>query len=156
MTTYAAIFIFIVFNSIGFIMLRKAMIIRRTSQVATRWPTTNGLIVESGIIEEPARNAMGNVNNTYLLIVKYQYSVNNKQYEGDRVTFGSPAFNYLTASNFSDLYVQGKEVPVYYNPDNHAECVLAPKTTVGMPSRVPGVFLICIGILVPFIALFVK
>jgi hypothetical protein len=156
MTTYAAIIVFIVFNSIGFIMLRKAMIVRRMSREATQWPTVNGQVVESKVIEEPARNAMGNVNNTYLIVAKYQYSVGGKQYEGERVAFGSPAFNYLTASNIKDQFAEGKEVPVYYNPSNPEECVLAPKTTVGMPSRIPGIFLLIIGVAIPLIAIFVK
>lgn len=156
MTTYAAIIIFIAFNSIGFIMLRKAMIVRRMSREASNWPTTTANILESGIIEEPARNAMGNVNNTYLLVTKYQYTVDGKQYNGERVAFGSPAFNYMTASNIRDQFAEGKDVPVYYDPKNPEECVLAPKTTVGMPSRIPGVFLICTGVVIPLIALFVK
>lgn len=156
MTTYAAILVFIIFNSIGFIMLRKAMAIRRMSREACNWPTSTGLMLESEIKEEPARNAMGNVNNTYLLVAKYQFSVDGKPYEGNRVAFGSPAFNYLTASNIKDQFAQGKEVPVYYDPKNPEECVLAPKTTVGMPSRIPGIFLIVIGVLIPLIALFVK
>jgi len=156
MTTYAAIIVFIVFNSIGFIMLRKAMAIRHMSREASNWPTSTGLILESEVMEEPARNAMGNVNNTYLLVAKYQFSVDGKPYEGKRVAFGNPAFNYLTASNIKDQFAQGKEVPVYYDPKNPEECVLAPKTTVGMPSRIPGIFLIAIGVLIPMIALFVK
>jgi hypothetical protein len=156
MTTYAAILIFIAFNSIGFILLRKAMIIRRLSREASTWSTTTALILESEIKEEPARNAMGNVNNTYLLTTQYQYTVDGRQYEGKRVAFGSPAFNYLTASNIKDQFAQGKEVPVYYDPQHPEECVLAPKTTVGMPSRIPGAFLIVIGVVIPLLAIFVK
>ncbi len=156
MTTYAAILVFIVFNSIGFIMLRKALLVRRLSREATQWPTAPGLVVESKIFEEPARNAMGNVNNTYILMAKYQFSVDGKPYEGERVAFGSPAFNYLTASTIKDQFAEGKQVPVYYNPTDPQDCVLAPKTTAGMPSRIPGVFLLVIGVLIPLISIFVK
>jgi hypothetical protein len=156
MTNYAAILVFIVFNSIGFIMLRKAMIVRRLSSEAANWPTVIGLMVESEIKEELARSAMGNVNNNYLLVVKYQYNVEGKPYEGERVAFGSPTFNYLTACNIKEQFSEGKEVPVYYEPSHPEECVLAPKTTVGMPSRIPGVFLIAVGVVIPLIAIFVK
>lgn len=156
MTTITAVLVFIVFNSIGFILLRKAIIMRRISREATAWPTSTAMILESDVVEEPARNAMGKVNNNYLVVVKYQYSVDGKQYEGDRVAFGSPAFNYMIASNIKDQFAQGKEVPVYYDPGNPEDCVLAPKSTIGMPSRIPGVFLICIGVVIPLISILVN
>lgn len=156
MTTFAAILVFIVFNSIGFILLRKAMILRRISREATAWPTSTALILESDIIEDPARDPTGKVNNNFLVRVKYQYTVDGKSFDGSRVSFGSPAFNYIIASNVKDQFEKDKQVPIYYNPKDPADCVLAPKSTVGMPSRIPGIFLIVIGIVIPVISIIIK
>ena len=155
MNNYMAIIIFVIFNGIGFVMLRKAMIIRRIGREASKWPTVNGLILESEIVEDQVRSAMGSVNNSFILTVKYQYTVDGKQYEGDRLSFGSAAFNYITASNVREQFAQGKEAPVYYNPKDPDDCALAPKTTNGMPSMIPGIFLICVGVLIPLYSLLV-
>jgi hypothetical protein len=102
--------------------------------------------------EDQGRNAMGGVSVNYLITVSYEYTVSEKLYQGDRVTFGRPAFNFISASNISDQFAVGKQVPVSYDPANPTECVLAPKDTTGMISWIPGAFFIVVGIVV---ALFV-
>jgi hypothetical protein len=148
-----AIVIFVVFNAIGLFLLVKAQGVRNKANRATKWPTTTGTVLESDLKEDPSRNALGNVNVGYLLLVKYEYAVSGRNYAGERVSFGTPAFNYITGSNLLDSYQSGKTVPVYYNSDHPEECVLAPKNTIGMFSRIPGIFMIVTGCVVGFLSL---
>lgn len=153
MIKYSGILIFIILNGLGFLSLRRALRVRQKSKVAQTWPTTDATILESALKEEPARSAIGNINLAYVLQVKYEYSVDAKIYQGDRVSFGVPAFNYITGSNILENYEEGTKVPVSYNPENPQESVLAPKTTVGMPSPVLGIFLIAAGVIVGLLSI---
>lgn len=153
MIKYSGIVIFVILSGLGILSLIRVMRIRQKSKVAQAWPTTDANILESALKEEPARNAIGNINLAYVLQVKYEYTVGAKVYQGDRVSFGVPAFNYITGSNILENYEEGSKTSVSYNPENPAESVLAPKTTVGMPSPILGIFLIVAGIIVGFLSL---
>mgnify|MGYP000962554826 FL=1 len=148
MINYWAIAIFIVLNVIGILLLVRAQSVHSKANKASQWPSTSATILESELTEEPGRNAVGNINVAYLLTVKYEYEAAGQTHIGNRVTFGTPAFNYITGSNLLEAYQPGKKIPVYYDPANPSDCVLAPKNTTGMLSRVPGIFLIAAGFLV--------
>ncbi len=153
MIKYTGILVFLIFSGIGFLLLRQAVNARRMGKLAQKWPSTTAIVQESSIEEEPGRNAMGNINVAYRVLVNYEYQVDGKVIQGDRVSFGSPTFDYVSASNVIEQFAVGKEVPVWYNPDNHEDCVLAPKTTVGMLSRIPGIFLIATGVIIGLVSL---
>ncbi len=152
MINYWAIAIFVVLVGIGLYLFVKAQKSRNQAKKASQWPTTTATVLESDLTEEPGRNAVGNINLAYLLTVKYEFEVARKTYTGKRVTYGIPAFNYIEGSNYLEGYQPGKKITVYYNPENPADCVLAPKNTTGMLSRVPGIFLIAAGFLVGIIS----
>lgn len=153
MIKYSAILVFLIFSGIGFLLLRHAVNARRMGKLAQKWPTTTATVLESNIEEEPGRSAMGSVNVAFRLLVKYEYTVGDKVHQGDRVSFGRATFDYVTASNVKDQFAEGKQVPVWYNPENPEDSVLAPKTTVGMLSRVPGIFLIVTGIVIGLVSI---
>lgn len=150
---FLGILIFVVCNGIGFYALYKAMSVRRKGRQAAHWPTVSATIQESALEEEPGRNAMGSINVAYVLTVKYSYVVAGKSYHNDRVSFGKPAFNFIEGSNYLEQFEPGKQVSVYYNPENQAESVLAPKTTVGMPSWIIGAFFIFVGMSVGIVSI---
>lgn len=152
MVKYTGILVFLIFNGIGFLLLRQAVNARRNGKLAQNWPSTTATILESKIIEEPGRNAMGNINLAFTVSVKYEFTVGGKTLQGSRVSFGRPTFDYVTASNIKEQFAEGKQVPVWYNPENQEECVLAPKTTVGMLSRIPGIFLIVTGVVIGLVS----
>lgn len=152
MIKYTGILVFLIFSGIGFLLLRQAVNARRMGKLAQKWPSTTATILESNIVEEPGRNAMGNINLAFTVSVKYEYMVGGKTHQGSRVSFGRPTFDYVTASNVKDQFAEGKQVPVWYNPENYEDTVLAPKTTVGMLSRVPGIFLIATGVIIGLVS----
>ena len=148
MNSIAIIIVFALCEGLGFLLWRQGYLFRKRSQIAQAWPTTEALIKDSHIVEDPGRNAMGNIILANVVVVKYEFIVDGKTYKGDRVSFGRPAFDYVNASNVVDQFKKGKRVPVFYNPQDPADAVLAPKTTIGMPSYVPGYFLMAAGLLV--------
>ena len=156
MIKYTGILVFLIFNGIGFLLLRQAVTARRMGKLAQKWPTTTATILDSSIDEEPGRNAMGSVNVDFRVNTLYEYTANGKVYQGSRVSFGKPVFDYVTASNVNEQFAAGKQVPVWYDPENPQEAVLAPKTTVGMLSRIPGVFLMITGVVVGLMVIFLN
>ena len=148
MNIFALVLVFVLCEGFGFLLWYQGYKARQRSKIAQAWPTTDAKVLESEIVEAPGRNAMGNINLANIVTVKYEYVVGGKTYQGDRVTFGRPAFDYVSASNVIEQFKAGKTVPVHYDPENPEDAVLAPKTTVGMPSLVPGYFLIVSGLLV--------
>jgi hypothetical protein len=154
MLKYSGFIILALFIAFGIYLLSKSLKLRMKSWKAIKWPTTSATILESSIAEDLARNAMGEVAVGYLLMVKYEYRVNMKTYQGDRVTFGNPSFNFVIASNLVEQYAVGKQVTVSYDPADPSECVLAPKNKVGMLSVIPGIFMIVVGFVVFFISMF--
>jgi hypothetical protein len=85
--------------------------------------------------------------------VRYGYSVSGQSHESDRITFAKGSLDFITASNVRDEFQVGGKVKVHYNPAKPAESVLYPKSTVGMPSRIPGIFVLFIGILIAVIVI---
>jgi hypothetical protein len=150
----SGIIVFVVFNAIGIYFLTKALKLRSKRIQAMRWPTTTATILDSQMTEDPSRNAMGNISVLYVISVNYEYTIAGKLYQGDRVSIGKPAFNYITASNISAQFAVGNHVPVSYNPNDPGDSVLAPKTTVGMLSWIPGAFFMLAGTVVGFISIF--
>jgi hypothetical protein len=150
---YTGILVFLVFNAIGFILLRQAVNARRLGKNAQNWPSTTAKVLESSVEEEPGRNAMGNINLAFRVQVNYEYNVDGNTYQGSRVSFGRPTFDYVSASNIKEQFAKDKEVPVWYNPENPQDAVLAPKTTVGMLSRIPGIFLMATGIIIGLVSI---
>ncbi|KAF0111278.1 MAG: hypothetical protein FD147_1029 [Chloroflexi bacterium] len=148
------IIVWVVFNGIGFVLLNKAMTIRRKAKSAAHWPSTPGKVLESSVEEDTNRSATGKVETSFVPLVVYEYNVDGKTFKGERIIFGRPNFDFITACNIRDKFAVDSQMPVYYNPDNPLEAVLAPKSTAGMLSRVPGVFFILIGIVVALFSIF--
>jgi hypothetical protein len=153
MAKYSWIFVFVIFVGVGSALLYQYFKSHRKCKKTLHWPTTTALILDSKMNEDQGRNAMGGVNVSYLITASYEYTVSGKKYQGDRVTFGRPAFNFISASSISEQFAVGKQVPVSYDPANPAESVLAPKDTTGMISWVPGAFFIVVGIVVALFGL---
>lgn len=138
--------------SIGFILvgvwlLYRAYAPRQRARVARSWPITTAKILESATVENQLRTATGKVSLSFVPVVRYTYSVNGAPYDGDRITFAKAGFDFITASNIRDELKQGTKTEVSYNPQNPAESVLRPKSTVGMFSPIPGFFILFVGLI---------
>jgi hypothetical protein len=84
------------------------------------WPSTTGRIVNLNL-STPwwEEESVG-----YHLRAEYTYTVESEAYRSYRVSFGHRS--YFSKKNASDQFPLGKEVEVYYDPENPANAVLEP------------------------------
>ena len=120
------------------------------------WPAANGKIVSSAVKVHHTTSFSRRKNAiTFYAKILYAFSADGKYFTGDCVSFGDYSSNEPSyAYRLVNRYPEGKEVRVYYMPDNPKVCVLEP----GIQTRayiVPGLglFLFVLGSLV---AIFVR
>ena len=88
------------------------------SKQIVNWPTTQGVIINSGL------QALG--GSRYTPAVKFTYTIQGQMYVGTRITLGS---NWITSSSEKaklkvEQYPVGQPCRVYYNPNNPGEAAL--------------------------------
>ena len=88
---------------------------------STNWPTTEGQILESEFKTKG--------DSTSYPGVKYQYDVNGKTYDGERIVFGSAAD---LPRGTLDRYPVGGTVTVFYDPNDPESAVLQTASTSSM------------------------
>jgi hypothetical protein len=125
----------------------RAFAPRIRSLAAQAWPVVDGKVLEIDVGEEFLRTATGKVGTGFFPFVRYGYTVNGRSYESDRITFAKGSLDFIIASNIRDEFQVGGKVKVYYNPAKPEQSVLYTRSTVGMPSRIPGLFVLFTGIL---------
>ncbi len=131
---------------IGAIFMYKALKFRAMSKKAKQWPTTKGNITSCEVKEDILRSSTGSIVNVYYVEISYDYRVNGISFTGNRITFGSPHYDYQTASLIKERFDAGKAIDVYYDQKNPAESVLVPYSKHAMRSLVPGIFFLATGI----------
>ena len=97
------------------------------------WPKTNAVVLNA--VAEPANNNAGNVyidpstiiattndNAQYIPRVVYRYRVGNRDYQSTNVVYsGAKSYNALDIKTLLGQVYPGATIPIYYNPNNHAE-----------------------------------
>jgi hypothetical protein len=126
---------------------------RKKSKVSASWPTVVGKILSTDVVAH--RSSGGgrhgsSVRSSYEPVVKYSYSVGDKNFEGKKIGFvdirGSKGSAEKRVESFSSM----KELIVHYNPDSPKEAVLDPKATGSGGLFGIGIVLALIGILILF------
>ena len=90
------------------------------------WKSAQGLIIQSYAEKDTERvsvvsessSMQGRTRTTYTYHVVYEYKIFEDNYRGDKVRFG------ITVQKDLEAYPEGKEVTVYYNPDDSRHAVL--------------------------------
>jgi hypothetical protein len=80
------------------------------------------VITESGV--DISQSDEG--SNTYCLWVEYDYTIENRTYDGSTLSYTKEGNCDSWSENADADYPPGKNVTVYVNPDNHEEAVLQP------------------------------
>ncbi|MCC7250114.1 MAG: DUF3592 domain-containing protein [Lysobacter sp.] len=112
---------FAVFLAIGFGVLGFAGHAWWKSQEVERWPATQGRLLERSL----EKNGYSD-GSTYLVKVRYGYSVAGRRYESDRIAFGYVRSSGLDSHRaIYEKLMLGDSVRVRYNPDDPAEATLA-------------------------------
>ena len=86
---------------------------------AESYPRVIGAITHSEVDEHHDSDGT-----TYSADVKYVFTVDDRQYEGDRYRYGQMGSSDRNAHKIVASLPVGKEVPVYYNPADPADSVL--------------------------------
>ena len=84
------------------------------------WPETEGVITSSEVYT--SESSEGGTN--YCLDISYEYTVDNVNYTGYRVSFSSEDSCDSWSQNADDDYPEGKTISVYYDPSDPSESVL--------------------------------
>jgi hypothetical protein len=94
----------------------------------TKWPTVEGKIESSEVIQQPNNHDTESHGPMYSANVCYSYAVNDRTYKSNSIWSGA---NYSSSSSgeqqrIVDRYPQGKVVAVHYDPEHPGEAVLEP------------------------------
>ena len=111
-----------------FLAYRIGKPIRDRAVASVAWPTAEGRITGSRV--ERVKNG-GDGKATYTADITYDYALDGRSFEGDRVWFGDD-YSASDASAFRaavDRYPVGQAVQVHYDPAEPAESVLEPGPT---------------------------
>ena len=97
--------------------------------LSTSWPKARGEVFNSEIVKDMSSKGAG-VTGTYILEARYRYTVNNRIYEGQKVSFSlfdTRFSSQLDAEQFVRIKLYpGRKIYVHYNPANPKESVLFP------------------------------
>lgn len=88
---------------------------------ATGFPATVGTVAHSEVVVDHDDDGT-----SYRVDVRYTYSVDRRQYEGDTYRYGMTSFGENEAYQIVESLAAGREVDVYYNPQDPADSVLRP------------------------------
>jgi hypothetical protein len=119
------------------------------------WPQTKGTVVASKVSKHTSRSrdskGRSSTSTTYGADVSYKYTVGGEAYTSERISYGDFHGSREGAESLTKKYNVGREVTVYYNPEDAAQSVLEPGTSAGtfLPLLIVGA-----GLMLPLVAVF--
>jgi hypothetical protein len=123
-----------------FAAIKKTLEVRR----ASGWATTNARITKSTIAAEHSRRINATEQLTNMPIVEYEFvTAEGSHVRGRRISIGDDVA--VNADAVLSKYPVGASVPVFYNPDRPAECVLERDPPVNMPRMLAVVVVVVFG-----------
>jgi hypothetical protein len=89
----------------------------RLARESHGWPSVDGEIVKSDIVEETSSARTGRGTVTYRPTIRYRYRVGDADYTGERVALGEYATeDRAAAEGVVRQYPTGRRLPVHYRP----------------------------------------
>jgi hypothetical protein len=102
----------------GILVLALFFIALKNCKATAAWPSTSGKILSSEIREDADKESTR-------ASIQYEYTVNGQPYTSKTIrAFGVGKFNAAEPASRVKDYPAGKELTVYYNPENHSRSVL--------------------------------
>ena len=104
------------------------------ASASVEWPSVPGTVRTSGVVEDSSSSGSRRSSSvTYHANVVYDYVVEGKAYQGERISYGSYGTgDEERATRIAAGYPEGAAVRVYFQPDDPGESVLEPGTE-GVP-----------------------
>lgn len=132
----------------GIFLLVKNFRERQKSDASQNWPTTQGQVIATKVVENTDTDSDGYTSVTYTPMVTYRYQVAGQEYTSGKVAFGfrkgysSRAKARQALANYSG----DAQVTVYYDPSDPVEAVLERKVGGSTLSLVLGIAFLLIGL----------
>jgi hypothetical protein len=129
----------LVLGAFGTLVLLIVVASLREAAAMKRWPIAKGRVLSSKVEEYRELAGAGDYSGSrtrmtlYRPVVLYEYEVDGKRLEGNRITQSSglnrgiPDF----AEKIVQRYSRGTAVEVRYNPKRPRDCVLEPRVPAG-------------------------
>jgi hypothetical protein len=133
MTGFISVIVALPFLIIALIFLFLWIRARRQVGGARNWPSTTGRVISSEMEARRSHSSEGGYSTSYYAVVLYEYMVDGKRYQSNRLTLGTPIGTSFTGRVQKKLqeYPVGNRVQVFYDPDDPTEAVLEVKAPVG-------------------------
>ncbi len=135
---------FILMLLIGFWLLFFVFFKYYKGIVSENWPTTKG-VVTSSFVEKVLRESSSGTKVKENLKIEFDYFLENQKYHS--TNFGNIEG---LLQNIVEKYPIGKNIKVYYNPDNPMEAILNPGFSLGTSY----IMFIIIGFLITLIGFY--
>ena len=90
------------------------------------WTPVDGVVIDSGVDTQVSEDAEGGTSTTYCLWVEYEYTVENRTYDGQRISYSNDDSCDSWSGNADEDYPPGGEITVYVNPEDPSQAVLKP------------------------------
>jgi len=120
----------------------------KLAEASQTWPSTTGIVEDTWIDREVDTDSDGDTRTTYKAYVKYSYQVNGATYSSQRVDFGGTK-SYGSSSRAEDFlsqYPVGKQVEVFYDPDDVGEAVLVREASGATVSIIGSIAMMIISV----------
>lgn len=135
-----------IFGLAGIGMLVKYFLDKKKAGESQNWSSAMGKITESYVRRKVSTDSDGDTTTSYYPEVRYTYQYLGTEFSGDRIAFGGKVGGGQNkAYTAISSYPVGKDVTVYYDPNNPEDAVLE--------RRMAGATYLIMGIIFLFFAL---
>ena len=143
------------FMGIGIGMLVKLVKNFSKARHSKNWLSTSGKIIRSELDAQTRADENGYETTTYIANVIFQYVVNDSTFEGDCINFdyGIRTSNKHLEKLVVEQYPVGRQVRVYYDPDDPQQAVLEKRVDRVFTTILVSSVFILIGVIVALVSL---
>jgi hypothetical protein len=121
--------------------------VMKARKIKKTWLSTPGVVLNSEIKVQQSHSSSGQTTTKYEPQVSYQYQVKDQTYNGNRLGLESLLFLERTTANKKiDVYPQGAQVTVHYDPADPSKAVLETLATGKILMIVIGINIGAIGL----------
>lgn len=139
----------LIFGIIGAALLIKHFRAKKKAEESQKWSSAAGRITESYVRREDSTDSDGYPTTSYYPEVQFTYEFLGSEYAGNKIAFGgSMGGGQKKAQESLAQYPVGKDVIVYYDPNNPGDAVLERRVSGNVFLIVGIVFLVisvCVG-----------
>jgi hypothetical protein len=138
----------LLFLGLGIFLIYRTQQSKKKAELSQNWPATQGQITDARVSRSVDTDSDGSTSTTYSAKVAYTYQVGGQDYNGHNITFGfNPSYSSQSKAQATIArYQVGSQVPVYYDPSNPSDAVLARQASGSNASMILGIIFIVIGV----------